>query len=309
MRLIFAGTPEFSVQALDALHAAGHDIVGVYTQPDRPSGRGQKLQASPVAQRAAALGLPLFKPAKLRGNDEALAQLRALSPDLMVVVAYGLILPQAVLDIPRHGCFNIHASLLPRWRGAAPIQRAVLAGDTETGITIMQMDAGLDTGPMLLKEAIAITEDMNAGQLQERLAPLGSRLIVAAVALLERRELAATPQPEQGATYASKLSKEEARLDWTLPAMELARRVRGFNPVPVAWTELEGERLRLHEARALMLPVRAEPGTVLEAGGEGLQVATGDGVLVVTRLQFPGGKPLGAREAVQGRRLQGMRFT
>ncbi len=307
MKLVFAGTPEFSVAALDALHAAGHDIVGVYTQPDRPSGRGRKLSASPVAQRAESLGLPVFKPPRF--TPDAIDELAALAAELMVVVAYGLILPQAVLDVPVHGCFNIHASLLPRWRGAAPIQRAILAGDRETGVTIMQMDAGLDTGPMLLREALPIDEVMNSGELHDRLAVLGARLIVEAVQQCAEARLCPQPQPAEGACYARKLSKEEARLDWTLPAETLARAVRAYNPAPMAWTELDGERVRILEARALSLPGSTEPGSVLASGEQGIHVATGDGVLSLQRLQWPGGKPLQALDAARGRALDGRRFS
>lgn len=293
MRLIFAGTPAFSVMALDALVEAGHEIVAVYTQPDRPAGRGQKLSASPVAQRAATLGLPTFKPAKLRGNDAALDEMRALDAECMVVVAYGLILPQAVLDIPRRGCLNIHASLLPRWRGAAPIQRAVLAGDPQTGVTIMQMDAGLDTGPMLLLEALPIPADATSGDIHDALARLGARLIVQALDGIERNALPAQVQPAEGATYASKLTKEEARLDWSLPAADLLRRVHGYNPMPGAWCEWNGERIKL--LRAALETGRdtgsSEPGSVLAADERGLSVATSQGVLRIIEMQRPGGRP------------------
>jgi methionyl-tRNA formyltransferase len=307
MRLVFAGTPDFAVAALDALHAAGHQIAGVYTQPDRPSGRGQKLSPSPVAQRATTLGLPVFKPEKLRG--EAVDELRALQPELMVVVAYGLLLPQAVLDIPRHGCLNIHASLLPRWRGAAPIQRAIEAGDAQTGVTIMRMDAGLDTGPMLLEEPIALTADTTAALLHDQLQALGSRLIVEAVARLARGDLPERAQPVEGATYARKLSKEEARVDWSRPAAEIARRIRAFNPVPVAWSELNGERLRLWLAREEAGTAGAPPGTILAADAQGIAVAAGEGVVRLQQLQWPGGKPLEAAVAARGRTLVGERFS
>ncbi|MDR3417637.1 MAG: methionyl-tRNA formyltransferase [Nevskia sp.] len=307
MKLVFAGTPEFAVPALEALHAAGHRIVGVFTQPDRPAGRGRKLQASPVALRAEALGLPVHKPLKLDAPAQAL--LRELAPEVMVVVAYGLLLPQAVLDIPAHGCINIHASLLPRWRGAAPIARAVEAGDGETGITIMRMDAGLDTGPMLLMERVPLTPAMTAADLHEGLAALGGRLIVEALARLQRGELPTQPQPREGATYARKLSKEEARLDWSRPAAELARRVRAFNPAPVAWSELDGERVRFWNAQACAGAEGAAPGTVLAADAAGLRIASGDGALVVTVLQRPGGKVLPAAAAMQGWAIAGKRFS
>jgi methionyl-tRNA formyltransferase len=307
MKLVFAGTPEFAVPALDALHAAGHHIVAAFTQPDRPAGRGRKLQASPVAQRAEALGIPVHKPLKL--HAEAQGVLRDLAPEVMVVVAYGLLLPQAVLDIPARGCINIHASLLPRWRGAAPIARAVEAGDAQTGITIIRMDAGLDTGPMLLVERMPLPPEMTAAGLHDALSPMGGRLIVEALARLGRGELPEQAQPAAGMTYAKKLSKEEARIDWTRPAAELARRVRAFNPAPVAWSELEGERIRFWNARAEGAAGSAEPGTVLELGSAGLHVACGEGSLLVTELQRPGGKVLGAAEAARGWSIQGWRFA
>ena len=306
MRIAFAGTPEFSVAALDALHAAGHHIVGVFTQPDRPAGRGQKLTPSPVALRAEALNIPTFKPLKM--NAEAQDDLRMLRAELMVVVAYGLILPAAALGIPRHGCFNIHASLLPRWRGAAPIQRAILAGDTETGITIMRMDPGLDTGPMLLKQALPITGETTAASLHDALAAIGARLIVDAVTLLARGELREQAQPAEGATYAKKISKDEARLDWSLPAEELARRVRAYNPVPVAWTELGDARVRIHAARMEPGNAGAAPGTIVAAQPDGIRVACGAGLLDILRLQWPGGKPLSAAEAIRSRELLDQQF-
>ena len=307
MRLVFAGTPEFAVPALDALHRAGHDIVGVFTQPDRPAGRGRKLQAAPVALRAEALGLSVHKPLKL--HAEAQAVLRELAPEVMVVVAYGLLLPQAVLDIPLHGCINIHASLLPRWRGAAPIARAVEAGDSETGITIMRMDAGLDTGPMLLVERLPLTAAMTAAQLHDALAPLGGRLIVEALTRLQLGELPQQAQPADGMTYAKKLSKEEARIDWSRPAGELARRVRAFNPAPVAWSELDSERIRFWNARAEPGAVAAVPGTVLAVDATGLYIACGEGRLLVTELQRPGGKALDAAQAVRGWMVSGKSFA
>jgi len=307
MKLVFAGTPEFAVPALDALHAAGHEIVAAFTQPDRPAGRGRKLQAAPVALRAEALGIPVHKPLKLQAEAQAL--LRELAPQVMVVVAYGLLLPQAVLDIPAHGCLNIHASILPRWRGAAPIARAVEAGDSESGITIMRMDAGLDTGPMLLLERLALPPAMTAAGLHDALAPLGGRLIVEALARLQRGELPEQAQPAEGMTYARKLSKEEARLDWSRPAAELARRVRAFNPAPVAWGELDGERIRLWDAQAEPATRRAEPGTVLGLDSAGLCIACGENQLRVTELQRPGGKQLPAAALAQGWPIQNRRFS
>ena len=307
MKLVFAGTPDFAVAALDALHAAGHEIVAVYTQPDRPAGRGRKLAASAVADRATALGLPLHKPQSLRDESEQ-AVLRALAPELMVVVAYGLILPQAVLDIPRRGCLNIHASLLPRWRGAAPIARAIEAGDTESGVTIMRMDAGLDTGPMLLRETLPIPPSMNAAQLHDALARLGARLIVDAIAGLADGSVHEQPQPASGATYAKKLSKDEARIDWTQPASVIAQRIRAFNPAPGAWSELGGERVRLLEAVAT---ARADgrAGEIIAVDAEGVLVACGHGGVRLLQLQWPGGKPLHAAQLTSGRTLHGKRFS
>lgn len=287
MRLAFAGTPEFAVAALDALHAAGHEIAGVFTQPDRPAGRGRKLSPSPVAQRAAELGLPIYTPERFR--DEAQAQLRALQVDALVVVAYGLILPAAALAIPPRGGLNIHASLLPRWRGAAPIQRAIEAGDTETGVTIMQMEAGLDTGPMWLYERCPIDPDTTAASLHDRLRDLGARLINEALAGIVSGRLSPQPQPAAGVTYAAKLSKEEARIDWTRPAAEIARRIRAFNPVPVAWTEVAGERLRLWNAVAEAGAPGGVPGRVLACDRDGLHVSSGDGRVRITAWQWPGG--------------------
>lgn len=304
MRLVFAGTPAFSVAALDALIAAGHDIVGVYTQPDRPAGRGQKLSASPVAVRATQLGLALFKPEKLRGNEDAIAKLRSLAPDCMVVVAYGLILPQAVLDIPTHGCINIHASLLPRWRGAAPIQRAILAGDAQTGVTIMRMDCGLDTGPMLLRESLPIGSTTTAGELQDALSGMGAKLIVDALHGIESGSLIEQPQPATGATYAAKLGREEARLDWTLPADALLRSTHAYNPMPGAWSELRGERIKLLRAEVGLnrIPATlAEPGSIVAADERGMTVMTGSGLLRILELQRPGGRPAAPPVAFGGK--------
>lgn len=307
MKIVFAGTPEFSVAALAALHAAGHEILGVFTQPDRPAGRGQKLQSSAVAQKAEALKLALFKPLKF--DAEAQTQLRALNPEAMVVVAYGLILPQAALDIPRHGCFNIHASLLPRWRGAAPIQRAILAGDRTTGITIMRMDAGLDTGAMLLREAMPISEDDNAAAVHDRLAVLGARLIAETLRQIENGTQKETAQPAAGATYAKKISKDEARLNWSQAATELARAVRAFNPAPVAWAELDGERIRIYAAEALGTRLDVAPGVISMSGAGGLVVNCGEGSLMIKRLQRPGGRPLNTDEALRGWNPDGRRFS
>ncbi|TJY59908.1 methionyl-tRNA formyltransferase [Sinimarinibacterium sp. CAU 1509] len=306
MRVVFAGTPEFAVSALDALHAAGHDIVGVYTQPDRPAGRGRKLSPSPVATRAVELSLPVFKPEKL--DATAREQLGALRPEVMVVVAYGLILPQAALDIPEHGCINIHASLLPRWRGAAPIQRAIEAGDHETGVTIMRMDAGLDTGPMLLWDTVPLTERSTAAVLHDQLAALGAKLIVDALSRLQQGTLDEHAQPAEGATYARKLSKDEARIDWSAPATVVAQRIRAFNPAPGAWTELDNERVRILFATAEARPHQAAPGQILACRDDAIEVACGDGCVHIELLQWPGGRPLRAGDAQRGRMLLGRSF-
>ncbi len=297
MRLIFAGTPPFAAAALDALADAGHAIALVLTQPDRPAGRGMKLMPSAVKTAALARGLPVAQPASLK-TPEAQAELAAVDADVMVVAAYGLILPQAVLDIPRRGCLNIHASLLPRWRGAAPIQRAILAGDTETGITIMQMDAGLDTGAMLLKSVVPILDTDTGGSLHDKLAGAGARAIVEALARLDT--LTPVAQDEAQATYAAKLDKAAARLDWTRPAAELARAVRAFNPVPGAWTLVDGAPLKVWAA--VPVPGQGAPGEVLDAG-ERLVVACGEGALALAELQPAGSKRMTAAAFLAGRRL------
>ncbi|SEK77681.1 methionyl-tRNA formyltransferase [Ectothiorhodospira marina] len=304
MRIVYAGTPEFAVPALKALIDSPHTVVAVYTQPDRPAGRGRKLKPSPVKQLAQAHGIPVEQPERLR--DEATQQmLQAHDPDLMVVAAYGLILPQAVLDIPRLGCVNLHASLLPRWRGAAPIQRALLAGDEETGITLMQMAAGLDTGDMLLKSLCPITAHDTAATLHDTLADQGADLLLQGLTALEAGSLQGKPQDEARVTYAEKLSKAEAPLDWTRRAVCLDRRVRAFNPWPVAQTLYQGQPLRLWMSALPAGQASAAPGTVLAEGPEGIDVATGEGLLRITRLQLPGGKPLSAREFLNGRSLLG----
>ena len=305
LRIAFAGTPEFALAALDALVASPHRIVGVWTQPDRPAGRGRKLAPSPVKARALGLGLTVYQPESLR-SEEAKQAIRDARPDVMVVVAYGLILPKSVLAIPRHGCLNIHASLLPRWRGAAPINRALLAGDTETGVCIMQMDKGLDTGAVLKEVRMPIAADDTAQTLHDRLAPLGAEALLDVLARLP--QVHAHPQSESGVTYAEKLSKEEARLDWRRSAEELARCVRGYNPWPVAYTLHEGAPLRLWRAVPLKTVASAAPGTVLAAGKDGLDVATGEGVLRVLELQPAGGRVLAAADYARGRELKGLRF-
>jgi methionyl-tRNA formyltransferase len=307
LRIVFAGTPDFAVPPLEALHAAGHDLAAVYTQPDRPAGRGQALSASPVKQRALELGLPVEQPVTLK-TSEAAGRLRAFGADLMVVVAYGLILPQAVLDMPRLGCWNIHASLLPRWRGAAPIQRAILAGDAVTGITIMQMEAGLDTGPVLLVRDTPIGPRELGGELHDRLARLGAEAIVAAIDEWQAGRLEPVPQPAAGATYAAKLSKTEARIDWTQPAVTIDRQVRAFNPWPVAETAWDGRQLRVWRCEPESSAAGATPGTVLESAGGRIVVATGDGALRLLQLQLAGRRALSAAEFLNANTLAGARL-
>ncbi|BCR22496.1 methionyl-tRNA formyltransferase [Aquipseudomonas alcaligenes] len=301
MRIVFAGTPEFAAQHLQALLDAGRQIVAVYTQPDRPAGRGQKLMPSPVKQLALQHGIAVYQPQTLR-DPAAQAELAALAPDLMVVVAYGLILPQVVLDTPRLGCINSHASLLPRWRGAAPIQRAIEAGDASSGVTVMQMEAGLDTGPMLLKVTTTITAEDTGGSLHDRLAQLGSAAVVEAVTKLAAGELRGEVQDDSLATYAHKLNKDEARLDWSRPAVELERLVRAFNPWPICHSTLNGEALKVHAAQ--LGEGQGAPGSVLAADRSGLTVACGEGALRLTRLQLPGGKPLSFADLYNSRREQ-----
>lgn len=306
LNVIFAGTPDFAAESLQALLASRHRVIAVYTQPDRPAGRGRKLTPSPVKRLALEHQLPVYQPETLK-TPETQAELAELGADLMVVVAYGLILPQAVLETPRLGCLNVHASLLPRWRGAAPIQRAIEAGDAESGVTIMQMDEGLDTGDMLLIRRTPITSATTGGELHNTLATLGGDAIVEALDALADEGLAATPQPEAGVTYAAKLSKAEAELDFREPAATLAARVRAFNPWPVAWCAFDGDRLRLLMAEAGELgagSAPAAPGTLLDHDGEALRIACGpEGreVLQVTRAQLPGGKALPVSELLRAR--------
>ncbi|WP_205231353.1 methionyl-tRNA formyltransferase [Azospira oryzae] len=303
MKIVFAGTPEFAARALAALYEAGHDIPLVLTQPDRPAGRGMTLQASPVKQLALSRGSEVFQPLTLK-DEVAQEKLRLLAPDVMVVAAYGLILPQAVLDIPRHGCLNIHASLLPRWRGAAPIHRAILAGDAESGVCIMQMEAGLDTGPVLLSASTPITAQDTSQTLHDKLAVQGAQLIVSA---LQRLPLPAVAQPEAGVTYAAKLDKSEAPLDWRRPAAELDRQIRAFTPFPGTTAVLDGSPLKVWAA----LP-RSEsgvPGTVLAADKHGILVACGSGSLLLTELQKAGGKRLPVAQFLAGHGVSaGARF-
>lgn len=305
MKVIFAGTPEFAATALAALHDAGFDIPLVLTQPDRPSGRGMQLQPSPVKQYALAHGMPVLQPVSLRLDgkypEEASAahqQLKGTEHQVMVVAAYGLILPASVLQIPSLGCINIHASLLPRWRGAAPIHRAIEAGDRETGITIMQMDEGLDTGPMLLKQAEPIADDDTTGTLHDRLAAIGGRLIVEALTTLSAGGLHAQPQPVAGVTYAEKIAKEEAVLDFSLPADQLLRRIRAFNPFPGALAKINDTPLKIWRARSRTSA--GQPGEILAADAQGIIVGCGQGALQLLELQKPGGKRLDAAQFLQG---------
>jgi methionyl-tRNA formyltransferase len=290
MNIIFMGTPEFSVPILDAL-AARHTIVAVYTQPPRPAGRGKELRPTPVHARATALGLPVRHPASLKSAAEQ-AAFAALDADVAVVVAYGLILPQAVLDAPRHGCLNIHASLLPRWRGAAPIHRAIMAGDAETGICIMQMEAGLDTGPVLLREATPIHADDTTATLHDRLSSMGAALI--GTALDQLPSLSPTPQPDTGVTYAAKIDKAEARIDWTRPAIEVDRQIRGLSPFPGAWCMIGGERVKL--LRSSLATGTGTPGQVLH----GLTIACGTGAITITLAQREGKKPMTPDDFLRG---------
>ncbi|HEY4442929.1 MAG TPA: methionyl-tRNA formyltransferase [Steroidobacteraceae bacterium] len=319
LRLGFAGTPEFAVPALGVL-AQAHRICAVFTQPDRPAGRGQSLHASPVKTLATLLGLPVHQPPSFK-SPETLEFLRSLELDALVVVAYGLILPPAALQCPKLGCINIHASLLPRWRGAAPIQRAVLAGDSKTGVTIMRMDAGLDTGPMLAAREIDIGADDTAKTLHDRLARLGAELIGETLGALRQGRVSELPQPSEGVTYAEKISKAEALIDWRQDALQISRRVRAFNPWPIAETRLDGTQLRIWDAQTLdsrAAPANpaftaaaptGEPGSVLSATHAGIDVACGRGVLRILRLQLAGRKPLVPVEFLKAQRLDGARFA
>ena len=318
MRLIFAGTPEFARVALEHLQQGGHELALVLTQPDRPAGRGMKLQASSVKQYAVEHGIAVAQPRSLRLDGKypqeaqaAKAAIEAAQADAMVVAAYGLILPQWVLETPRYGCFNIHASLLPRWRGAAPVHRAIEAGDSETAVTIMQMDAGLDTGDMLMAHTVPIEASDTTGSLQDRLAQLGGRLMLLALQKAEAQALKPVPQSEQGVTYAQKIEKNEAAIDWRQGAAQIAQKVRAFNPFPGASTTLNGETLKIWMAvpAAVAPPAQAPPGTILMVDSQGLAVAAKDSVVVITEFQRPGGKRLPVAEFLRGSTVQsGMVF-
>ena len=291
MKLIFMGTPEFSMPPLDALVDAGHDIRAVYTQPPRRAGRGKKDRPTAIHARADALGLPVHTPTSLK-TDDALATFQSHKADIAVVVAYGLILPQAILDAPKHGCLNIHASLLPRWRGAAPIHRAIMAGDTETGVAIMQMEAGLDTGPVLLSKTLPIKDTDTTGSLHDTLSLLGATLITKT--LNDLANLTGTPQSETGVTYAEKIDKAEARIDWAKPATEISRQIRGLSPFPGAWCDINGERIKFLNAK--VTDAKGAPGTHMG----NFEIACGENAVQITQAQRPGKKPMSAQDFLRG---------
>ena len=304
MKLIFAGTPDFAALALRSLIAAKHEVVLVLTQPDRPSGRGMQMRHSPVKEVALTSGIEVFQPHSLRDPDSQ-EKIRACAAEAMIVAAYGLILPQTVLDMPRWGCLNIHASLLPRWRGAAPIQRSILAGDRETGVCIMQMEAGLDTGPILLAESLAIAADDTAGSLHDKLANLGAQMIVNT---LDRLPLNAKPQPDPGACYAAKIEKSEAALDWRLSAAQLEKQIRAFNPFPGAVSNLDGRAIKIWQAKCIT--ASGTPGQVVAVDGSGIVVACGKGGLRLSELQKAGGKRLPVAQFLAGNPITaGSSFT
>ncbi|MFB2639461.1 methionyl-tRNA formyltransferase [Shewanella bicestrii] len=300
LNIIFAGTPDFAARHLQALINSHHNVIAVYTQPDRPAGRGKKLTASPVKELAVSHDIPVYQPGSLR-KEPAQQALAALNADIMVVVAYGLILPKVVLDTPRLGCINVHGSILPRWRGAAPIQRALWAGDKETGVTIMQMDVGLDTGDMLLKTYLPIEDDDTSATLYEKLALQGPDALLQALEGLADGSLTAEKQDEALANYAEKLSKEEARLDWSKSATQLWQEVRAFNPWPVSYFEHQGNTIKVWQTQVSTTNSNAAPGTIISASKKGIEVATGDGVLTLLSMQLPGKKPLSVADILNAR--------
>lgn len=303
LNIIFAGTPDFAAQHLQALLDSEHNVIAVYTQPDKPAGRGKKLQASPVKQLAETHNIPVYQPKSLR-KEEAQAELKALNADVMVVVAYGLILPEAVLNAPKYGCLNVHGSILPRWRGAAPIQRAIWAGDSETGVTIMQMDVGLDTGDMLHKVYTEILPTETSASLYQKLAELAPPALLDVLNGLATAQFTPEKQDDDLANYAEKLTKEEAKLDWTMPAAQLERNIRAFNPAPIAFltVEVNGKEERVKVYQANVLPHQEKTlGTILAFDKTGLQIATQDGVLNITQLQPPGKKPMSVQDFLNGR--------
>ena len=304
LRIVFAGTPDFSVPALQALIASPHQVIGVYTQPDRPAGRGRKLTPSPVKQAAIEAGIPVYQPASLK-DAAAVDELASLAPDLMVVVAYGLLLPQRVLDIPRLGCVNIHASLLPRWRGAAPIQRAILSGDRVTGVAIMRMEAGLDTGPVYLSRETPIEPGETGGELHDRLSTLGAEALTEALPGIADGSLQPVPQADEGTLYAHKIAKTEGEIDWQATAEAIDRRVRAFNPWPVAYTTHEGATLRVWQAEPVEGQAGDEPGRVMASDRNGIEVGTGQGRLRIKRLQLPGKRPMSVSEVLNSRSFEG----
>ncbi|TNH82979.1 methionyl-tRNA formyltransferase [Aeromonas sobria] len=301
LKLIFAGTPDFAARHLAALLSSDHEVVAVYTQPDKPAGRGQKLTASSVKELALTHNLPVYQPASLR-KEEAQAELAALGADLMVVVAYGLILPKVVLDTPRLGCINVHGSLLPRWRGAAPIQRAIWAGDDETGVTIMQMDVGLDTGAMIRKVNCPISTDDTSASLYDKLAELGPQALVDTINAMAAGETAANAQDDALANYAEKLSKEEARIDWSMDAVTIERCIRAFNPWPISWFEVADQTIKVWQAKVIASEHGQQPGTLLNADKQGIDIATGQGILRLLTLQPPGKKAMSVADLLNSRR-------
>jgi methionyl-tRNA formyltransferase len=303
LRIVFAGTPEFGIPCLDALHTAHHELIALYTQPDRPAGRGQKMNYSAVKTWGLSHHLPIYQPVNFK-SSESVAELTALAPDLIVVIAYGLILPKSVLAIPRLGCINVHASLLPRWRGASPIQQALLAGDTETGVTIMQMDVGMDTGDYLVQSTCAINATDTSASLHQRLSLLAPEPLLRTIDLLANGQAIPTKQAEEGVTYAPKIQKQDAAIQWSQAANLLDRQIRGYSPWPVAYTQLDDINIRIYQAHAIDQISHQPPGTILDVSPKGLLVNTGQGVLCITSLQFPGGKPISLRDYINARRQE-----